>query len=706
MHINRLLLQNYGNHESLDVTFSDGCTAIIGPNGAGKSHVIGAIRLALTGVNSNSGVKADNIRTQAPVGAASFVQLWFTHAGTVWNLRRNLRPLKPTARLENEHGCVEGDEAVTNKLQQILGVSVRVLNDIVIVAQSEILGFIDMTATQRAELFQKLFATDQAAKITKFLGERIKGLTIPTPTADRDQTVQAITECGHNVVALSSQLQQWRSTAALQQLRDDLLLAIDRRQEVQRATQEHEQVGAMIAACDRVIDNTQKALEQARGQNDEALAEHHAATEIAKQAEAALQALATAQLQYHQWQQGEVAIADAQRQLAELEALPPIINQYGLRDIHAQLGALRSEAAVIERRLQQFSAGVVACPTCGTAVANLPFKPEDDRLKLDQLQQRQQQLQSHQRQSDEIDLLISQRQQALVSARTRLQTLQTYRKPQPVIPVIDEAAAARSIDRVKQLHTAAVNATTAVQKLAITLTAEQAKRDQAARQLRTVAQRMTQTVALATEEQLQAAKVDVTTIEQEMQQRTAAETSLSGWQQRGFALTQQLTGIDEAIRQGQLVQGWLAVVDRVQGVLAKDAAPQLVAKQNLALLQGGMNEVLQMFDSGFTVETTDGLAFYATFADATRQPVERLSGGQKVVLALAFRLSLNLLVASQVGALYLDEPTAWLDEQRIRSFETVLHRLRELSNTRGIQFILVTHEQGLGPLFDQVVRIC
>ena len=83
-----------------------------------------------------------------------------------------------------------------------------------------------------------------------------------------------------------------------------------------------------------------------------------------------------------------------------------------------------------------------------------------------------------------------------------------------------------------------------------------------------------------------------------------------------------------------------------------------------------------------------------------------MSGGEKVILALAFRIAVNSLFASDLGLLCLDEPTAGLDDDNMQCLEKALARLKDLSSERGLQCIIVTHEsERLARLFDNVIRI-
>lgn len=74
--------------------------------------------------------------------------------------------------------------------------------------------------------------------------------------------------------------------------------------------------------------------------------------------------------------------------------------------------------------------------------------------------------------------------------------------------------------------------------------------------------------------------------------------------------------------------------------------------------------------------------------------LESLSGGEQVSVALALRLGMaNLLGASNLNLMILDEPTTHLDAERKKSLVGVLSQLSNISNSeRPMQFIIITHD--------------
>ena len=101
----------------------------------------------------------------------------------------------------------------------------------------------------------------------------------------------------------------------------------------------------------------------------------------------------------------------------------------------------------------------------------------------------------------------------------------------------------------------------------------------------------------------------------------------------------------------------------------------------------------------------DDLSFSAHKPNGVVEPADRLSGGEKVVLALSFRLAINSLFGGEVGMMVLDEPTAGLDEHNLGCLADVLAKLCDLTRKKGQQIIMITHEARLQRVFDNVIHL-
>ena len=74
--------------------------------------------------------------------------------------------------------------------------------------------------------------------------------------------------------------------------------------------------------------------------------------------------------------------------------------------------------------------------------------------------------------------------------------------------------------------------------------------------------------------------------------------------------------------------------------------------------------------------------------------LESLSGGEQVSVALALRLGMaDLLGASNLNLMILDEPTTHLDAEHKKSLVDVLSQLSDITNNKKpMQFIIITHD--------------
>ena len=132
--------------------------------------------------------------------------------------------------------------------------------------------------------------------------------------------------------------------------------------------------------------------------------------------------------------------------------------------------------------------------------------------------------------------------------------------------------------------------------------------------------------------------------------------------------------------------------------------PKLVSQSNLQLLVGDINANLQFFNDPFYVEADSDLTFNVFFAGQEPVKAKQLSGGQKVLLSIAFRAALDRVFGHNIGMMFLDEPTSGLDADNVSFFQEALQQLAKKVG-EDHQLIVITHVQELGKVFDQLVEI-
>lgn len=89
-------------------------------------------------------------------------------------------------------------------------------------------------------------------------------------------------------------------------------------------------------------------------------------------------------------------------------------------------------------------------------------------------------------------------------------------------------------------------------------------------------------------------------------------------------------------------------------------------------------------------------------ADEVWMPQNRMSGGQKVRLAVATLRAIHAMIMPDVGLLVLDEPTTHLDDEAKRSMADMLHKIGEEGT---LQMIVCDHSPILIDAFSDVIDI-
>ena len=143
---------------------------------------------------------------------------------------------------------------------------------------------------------------------------------------------------------------------------------------------------------------------------------------------------------------------------------------------------------------------------------------------------------------------------------------------------------------------------------------------------------------------------------------------------------------------------------RLQGLFKHNgSATEIYVNTKMKRMCSCINEYLAGFSSSYKVKVNRDNEFICQFPGKTILAGE-LSGGQKVVLSLAFRFAACEVFASKTNLIVLDEPTTWLDKKRIASFGEILSTVKSMSQRKHLQVFVVTHEHSLMPNFDQVIE--
>ena len=174
------------------------------------------------------------------------------------------------------------------------------------------------------------------------------------------------------------------------------------------------------------------------------------------------------------------------------------------------------------------------------------------------------------------------------------------------------------------------------------------------------------------------------------------------------------TFIDDLVAKKELEGKVKAKVDtlkRVRDWFGYREGPRIMSQNVMRDLTACVNSYLDQFCAPFVVEAEEeGFGFRCRFTDGRAMPdplpdASLLSGGQKVSLAIAFRMAIYMCFGGELGLLSLDEPTAYLDDASIGHLGELLEKVGAVARNKGLQILMATHEKAIMPFLDTKIDL-
>lgn len=154
-----------------------------------------------------------------------------------------------------------------------------------------------------------------------------------------------------------------------------------------------------------------------------------------------------------------------------------------------------------------------------------------------------------------------------------------------------------------------------------------------------------------------------------------------------------LNKVDNAIRVIEIIRKAYSS-DGIQKLFRQKVAPLISQLATNYIDQFNLDITGIFMDEDLDVKVSRGGDF---------MPLELLSGGEKVAVAVALRLALARALAERFSIVIMDEPTIHLDEERRRVLVNVFKNFRESTITQ--QMIIITHDRELEDVADTVFQV-
>jgi len=698
MIIEKVTTQNFCQHRERKEELGEGLIGVVGRNGDGKSNFVRSVLFGLSGDSGNAGNKADDI-TRGEKGGS--VRCDFLVGGKKGFVKRDLKTSRAHLKFDGEEykSAKEVDKAIFS----ILGVNAKILREVVFVGQGQIERMLFDKPAERKKAFSALFGTDHLERLRDLLQNELTGVQAVSQA-------HAIAQAENELASLSEQYAQLE--AAANKVKASLLGAEDharyketmehfiaytnKTEETKKAEQELEQAVTLhkseaekYTAWNARLDASAETLKALKGAYAEAKARVDSGTKAA---------------QDNMRRTGLKTTLDRCVAILQASPTPAWEGEAELKSCEETVERMRDDIASARKVVASLDAGTKACPTCGQKVDDGFVESMQSYLATHNPQYQQAQTRVSELLSEKQERENTLRDEALArieadaSMKAAREELDRLGEEPAVLSTADDKVLVEEYERTDEAYceeaTRLATFRGRVEQLAVYVRNAGEK----------VQQLRTEIPEKITYETQDTARRLIDAHHQAEINQAELSGQLTSLRDRMIAVKERLDRLkgEEATIEKRLK--WRTLCEDARMILHHDRLPNRIAQAYLGALNTKMAQYLEVFQARYGCAIQSDLSIQCMFGEHAL-PAERLSGGQKVELGLAFRFALYDLFVSSVGLLVIDEPTAYLDDDHIDAVGRALERVKAHSRARGMQVVVPTHEERLMPVFDRVIRI-
>lgn len=705
MQIRKVKLKNIGPHVEFEVKLSAGLVGVVGANGSGKSTFVNAIYAALTNDFGRLGKTKADVITIGSEGESS-IELFGVHRGKKFRLLRSLRPSKCEFVFDDESLAKSSD--VNEAIAKTLNISKTIIDKYVFVDQWEMFQFLSQTESERAKTFQYLCGTEFASNVHK----------ICDAYATRQEGLEIVDNSGELEISLAGMTKTVQRYREQKKAAEALLLSDDEVKRLKGIARKHEKAAEAVSTL-QSLEGTQKrvARDKATCLREKKLLEEQLEVisgwfervkEDVKIAEDLLarrdemEQIATRRKRLKQ------RLEIAQQELAQVESSKPEVDKslFIAADDRDEATARKGELTASSKQLSKLVAnsGNDVCPCCGQAISEkcvIEAKRQARQLaaELAVLEQKLEYSSLFLRKSAELRTKLKEANDKVDQLKRDLQQSKAEKYEDDFDLQCDEATKlVQQFKETTKLRTSASEDLADVRERLGKLTGQLDSVTKQIEELKLVAQVADSLPSLERVEKL------LSKHKQAAQDYAVAAACLRDAKQNRDDTQATLDQLKLRLAEKSKVREQLAAIREVAQVFHWNNLPKAVSQANLELLVTDVNENLALFNSPFVVEADQDLTFNVFFPGQAAVKARQLSGGQKVILAIAFRAALDRVFGHDVGMLFLDEPTAGLDADNMNYFHEAIQRLAQKVGTDR-QLVVITHEHEFNESFDRLISI-
>ena len=706
MQLSRLTLTEFCHHKSLVVDFPIGITGIVGPNGCGKSTIAHALQFAVLGESGNEGTKADDLNWRAAAdGGTGSVELTLKKDGIEGKLKRAVQVARASLKFDSINARSVSN--VNTELLKLLGRSKHIIETIVFVMQDCMKKVLFDRPADRKRNMHALFGIDKTEPIRVLLRVEIGSLNL-SPLDDRLVQIKSRIETEIDPLLRSVSEDRKKLSDEIAGQDDEKLKQVVAQFEAATTLTEH--VTKMEQELHRlqsqpVVDVA--ALAQQLAERKKVVDDNTAAVEATKQQLASMES----DQQVSKTRTDLLSKYEALKQALEQPA--PVKPDFGPELVEqgsVQVEEARAEIAPKRAFVRAFDGQSDAiCPTCQQTVKDAGALAE--RMKQE-IAEREQLIaavtatvNTAGKALRDFETQTMQYESTITDANNRSALIEQTLQSMPEVTAYDEQAAITMRQAIK-LFSQRVAELVQFESQYNTAAQQKAAHDaQVGSIAQSIQQARQQMVQQAPPEQYQKAKTMLDFLSATREKLAELEGRFKQLQEQRASSIKEQQSLEAQAKKIDGLKKYQSLCERARTVLHYDNLPRLAMQRYLGLLNSKLNQFLAIFGVPFTCTIKNDLSVICNIPDIGEKPAERLSGGQKVMLGIAFRIAVYNMFASDLGFMVLDEPTNMLDDDRIEDVATMFELIGQYARNAKMQLVVITHKEALMRTFDHTVQL-
>ena len=143
----------------------------------------------------------------------------------------------------------------------------------------------------------------------------------------------------------------------------------------------------------------------------------------------------------------------------------------------------------------------------------------------------------------------------------------------------------------------------------------------------------------------------------------------------------------------------------IRSAYGKDGIQKIIRSKARPLLERSARDFFERFNLAYSDIKLDDDYNISVIGPAGMQEIDKISGGERVALAIALRLAIAQVLSGRVETIIMDEPTTHLDEVRRKELVNILNSFFREGSRIIPQMIIISHHREIEDVADVIYSV-